>query len=180
MIFTLGDRRLETEGEDYYIAPGAQVIGSVRLGRESSVWFNCVLRGDTDWLNIGAGTNVQDGTVIHTDEGVPVNIGADVTIGHRAFLHGCTVEAGSMIANGAMILDGARIGKSCVIAAGALIPPRKQIPDGSVVMGAPGKIVREVTESDVAMIREACEHYRVRAREYRQLLAVDPRTHDPA
>src|SRR5690242_19626266 len=120
MIYTLGNKRLETSSEEYYIAPGAQVIGEVRLGREASVWFNCVLRGDNALLSIGDGSNVQDGTVIHSDEGVPVQVGRDVTIGHMAFLHGCCVDDDSMIAKGAMILDGARIGKFCIVAAGAL------------------------------------------------------------
>ena len=177
VIYTLGERRIETVGDDYYIAPGAQVIGSVRLGRGASVWFNCVLRGDSDWINIGDGTNVQDGTVIHTDPGVPVEIGANVTIGHAAFLHGCTVGPDTMIANRAIVLDGVRIGRHCIIAAGALVPPGKEIPDGSVVMGSPGKIVREVTERDLAMIARAGEGYRRRAQQYRQLLAIDERSH---
>ena len=105
MIYSLGSRRLETIDNDYYIAPGAQVIGSVRLGREVSVWFNAVLRGDNDWIIIGDGSNVQDGTVIHTDPGLPVEVGANVTIGHMAFLHGCVIGEGSLIANGAMVLD---------------------------------------------------------------------------
>lgn len=173
MIYTLGERRIETVGDDYYVAPGAQVIGTVRFGRGASVWFNCVLRGDTDWINIGEGSNVQDGTVIHTDEGVQVHIGRNVTIGHRAFLHGCVVGDDSMIANGAMVLDGVRVGSNCVIAAGALIPPGKEIPDGSVVMGSPGKIVRQVSERDLLMIRNAGAHYREQAIYYRKALAVD-------
>lgn len=176
MIFSLGERRIDAAGDDWYVAPGAQVIGSVRLGREASVWFNCVLRGDSDWIVIGDGTNIQDGTVIHTDEGEPTVIGRNVTVGHVAFLHGCTVGDGSLIANGARVLDGARIGERCVIAAGSLVAPGKSIPDGSVVMGAPGRIVREVTQRDVAMIERACEHYRARAREYRRSLAIDPRS----
>jgi carbonic anhydrase/acetyltransferase-like protein (isoleucine patch superfamily) len=176
MIYTLRDKRLATAGDDYYIAPGAQVVGEVRLGHETSVWFNCVLRGDDALLDIGDGTNVQDGTVIHTDEGVTVRVGRNVTIGHRAFLHGCTVDDESMIANGAMVLDGSHIGKLCIIAAGALIPPNKRIPDGSVVMGSPGKVVREATASDLALIRSASSHYRARVRYYRETLAVDSRS----
>jgi carbonic anhydrase/acetyltransferase-like protein (isoleucine patch superfamily) len=174
MIYTLEGRRLEAAGE-FYVAPSADVIGSVRLGSEASVWFGCVLRGDSDWIEIGAGTNVQDGTVIHTDPGVPTRIGDDVTIGHVAFLHGCTVGHGSMIANGARVLDRAVIGARCVIAAGALVPPDKIIPDGSVVMGAPGRIVREVSERDLAMITRAGSVYRERGRQYRAALQADPR-----
>jgi carbonic anhydrase/acetyltransferase-like protein (isoleucine patch superfamily) len=176
VIHTLGQRRLETADDDWYIAPGAQVIGSVRLGSGASVWFNSVLRGDSDWIVIGDGTNIQDGTVIHTDEGEPTHIGRNVTVGHVAFLHGCTIGDGSLIANGARVLDGARIGERCVVAAGALVPPRKTIPDGSLVMGAPAQIVRQVTAEDIAMIEHACEHYRERARLYRAALARDPRT----
>lgn len=174
MLYSLGERRAVVAG-DAYIAPSAQVIGWVRLGRQSSVWFNVVLRGDSDWIDIGAGTNVQDGTVIHTDEGSPTHVGAGVTIGHMAFLHSCSVGDGSLIANGAMVLDRVRIGRQCLIAAGALIPPDKEIPDRSVVMGAPGKVVREVTADDLAMMAVAGEHYRHRAVQYRTELTVDPR-----
>jgi carbonic anhydrase/acetyltransferase-like protein (isoleucine patch superfamily) len=176
VIYTLGDRRLETAGEDYYIAPDAQVIGSVRLGHATSVWFNCVIRGDSDWIVIGDGTNVQDGTVIHTDRGFPTEIGVNVTIGHRVLLHSCHIGDGCLLGNGAMVLDRARIGRNCLIAAGTLIPPDKEIPDGAVVMGAPGKIVREVSAKDLAMMQYGAEHYQVRLREYRLGLQVDPRS----
>jgi carbonic anhydrase/acetyltransferase-like protein (isoleucine patch superfamily) len=175
LIYTIGSRRLETTDDSYYVAPGAHVIGSVRLGREASVWFSAVLRGDNDWLIIGDGSNVQDGAVIHTDPGFPVNVGRNVTIGHLAFLHGCTVGDDSMIANGAMVLDRARIGRNCIVAAGALVPPGKEIPDGSVVMGAPGSVVRQVSEKDLAMIAHAGASYRRRSKEY-QGLTVDSRS----
>ncbi len=175
MIYTLGERRAEL-ASDCYVAPSAQVIGSVRLASLASVWFNVVIRGDCDWIEIGPGSNVQDGTVIHTDTGVPTRIGANVTIGHVAFLHSCTVGEGSMIANGAMLLDRAQIGRQCLIAAGALVPPDKVIPDGSVVMGAPGKVVREVTERDLAMLAHAAESYRQRTRDYAAWLRPDPRS----
>jgi carbonic anhydrase/acetyltransferase-like protein (isoleucine patch superfamily) len=170
LIYRLGQRRVELLG-DVYVAPSADLIGSVRLGHEASVWFGCVLRGDSDWIEIGAGTNVQDGSIIHTDAGFPTRVGSGVTIGHRAFLHSCTVGDESLIANGAMVLDRASIGRHCVIAAGALVPPDKQIPDGSVVMGSPGRIVRTVADRDLQMIARAAENYRRRAREYRLDLA---------
>jgi carbonic anhydrase/acetyltransferase-like protein (isoleucine patch superfamily) len=176
VIHTLGQKKLETADDSWYIAPGAQVIGSVRLGSGASVWFNCVLRGDSDWIVIGDGTNIQDGTVIHTDEGEPTHVGSNVTVGHVAFLHGCTVGDGSLIANGARVLDGARIGERCIVAAGSLVPPRKTIPDGSLVMGAPAQIVRRVTAEDLAMMDRASAHYRERARLYRTSLSQDPRT----
>ncbi|HNS27854.1 MAG TPA: gamma carbonic anhydrase family protein [Steroidobacteraceae bacterium] len=176
VIYTIGERRMESAGDAWYVAPGAQVIGSIRLGCDASVWFGAVLRGDNDWIEIGDETNVQDGTIIHTDEGAPTHIGRGVTIGHRALLHSCTVGDESMIANGAMVLDGARIGRHCIIAAGALVPPGREIPDGSMVMGSPGRITRQLGERDLAMITHAAAHYCARARLYREALRVDPRS----
>jgi carbonic anhydrase/acetyltransferase-like protein (isoleucine patch superfamily) len=175
VIFSLGDRRIETAGDDYYIAPGACVIGSVRFGRESSVWFNCVLRGDADWIELGEGSNVQDGSVIHTDQGEPTTLGRNVSVGHCALLHSCIVGDSTLIANGARILDRARIGRDCVIAAGALVPPGKTIPDGSVVMGVPGKIVRQVDDDDLKMIAGTASHYRGRIALYKRELRFDDR-----
>lgn len=176
MIYSLGERRVETASDTFYVAPTASVIGSVRLGHEASVWFGAVIRGDNDWIEIGDGSNVQDGTIIHTDAGFPMKIGARVTIGHGAFLHNCTIEDECMIANGAMVLDRVRVGRHCVIAAGALVPPDKVIPDGSVVMGSPGRVVRTVTEKDLAMIARAGAVYRARGKEFRESLRVDPRS----
>ncbi len=179
LIYVIGERRMAAEGDDWYVAPGAQVIGSVRLGAGASVWFQAVLRGDSDWIEIGAVTNVQDGTIIHTDEGEPTRIGAHVTIGHRALLHGCTVADESLIGNGAMVLDHARVGRHCVIAAGALVPPERDIPDGSVVMGAPGRIVRQAGARALALLAARAAHYRARAAQYRANLRVDPRSAAP-
>jgi carbonic anhydrase/acetyltransferase-like protein (isoleucine patch superfamily) len=175
VIYSFGDKRIETSGDDYYVAPSACLIGNVRLGRGASVWFNCVLRGDTDWIDIGDGSNVQDGTVIHTDEGEPMTIGKDVSVGHQALLHGCTVGDSSLIANGAIVLDGARIGRHCIIAAGALVPPGKIIPDRSVVMGTPGKIVREASAEELALIDFTAKHYQERIRLYKRDLKLDER-----
>jgi carbonic anhydrase/acetyltransferase-like protein (isoleucine patch superfamily) len=176
VIYTLGEKKVQTASDDYYIAPGASVIGSVRLGVGASIWFNCVLRGDSDWINLGDGTNVQDGTIIHADEGEPVNLGTHVSVGHRAMLHSCTVGASTLIANGAMVLDRARIGRNCVIAAGALVPPDKTIPDGSVVMGMPGKIVRQVNDQELAMIEYIAQHYMGRIKLYKRDLKLDERS----
>lgn len=176
MIYTLGEKRILTASDEYYVAPGAQVVGEVQFGISASVWFNCVLRGDSDRIVLGDRCNVQDGTIIHTDAGVPVHLGPDVSVGHGAMLHGCTVEEGALIANGAIVLDGVRIGRRCVIAAGALVPPGNVIPDHSVVMGTPGKVVREVDEHDLAMMAEVIRHYVERCREYRHALRVDPRS----
>lgn len=180
MIYEFDGRRIEVQGDSWYVAPGAHVIGSVRLGRESSVWFAAVLRGDNDWIDIGDGTNVQDGTIIHTDAGAPTHIGRNVMIGHRALLHSCTVGDDSMIANGAMVLDGARVARHCIVAAGALVPPGREIPERSVVMGSPARIVREVTDRDLEQIAQGAAHYRRRSALYRTALRVDPRSLGPA
>jgi carbonic anhydrase/acetyltransferase-like protein (isoleucine patch superfamily) len=170
MIHTLGDRRLKTVGEDYYIAPGAQVIGEVVLGAGASLWFNCVLRADDERIEVGAGSNVQDGAVIHADAGTPALLGRDVTVGHMVLLHGCVIGDESLIGNGAIVLDRARVGTHCIVAAGALVTPGREIPDGSVVMGAPAKIVRPVSPADLEMIGQAAAHYRARIERYRTQL----------
>ena len=169
-IYALGERRLVTAGDDYYIAPGVQVIGSVTLGAGASLWFNAVLRADDDRIEIGAGTNIQDGCVTHCDAGEPTLIGCNVTVGHRVMLHGCRIGDETLIGNGAIVLDRAVIGRRCLIAAGALVTPNQQVADGSVVMGAPAKIVRQVTARDLALIAAGAEHYIARQRSYRQQL----------
>ncbi|HUN26325.1 MAG TPA: gamma carbonic anhydrase family protein [Steroidobacteraceae bacterium] len=175
MLYRLGGIGIETASDDWYVAPGASVIGRVRFGISASVWFGCVLRGDNDWIALGHRVNVQDGSIIHTDAGVPVSLEADVSIGHGAILHGCTIGAGSLIANGAIVLDRVTIGRRCLIAAGTLIPPGKTIPDDSVVMGSPGKVVRQVADRELTMMAETTEHYVARIREYRRGLEVEPR-----
>lgn len=165
MIYSYGERRLEAEGS-YFIAPSADVIGSVRLGNEASIWFGAVLRGDNDWIEIGAGSNVQDGSIIHVDPGVPVVVGREVTVGHGVLLHGCVIGDGALIGNRATVLDGARIGAGSLIGAGALVTPHTEIPPGSVVFGTPGRVVRPVEERDLAWMRQGNAVYRVKAREY--------------
>jgi carbonic anhydrase/acetyltransferase-like protein (isoleucine patch superfamily) len=174
-IYSLGERQLQTEGEDYYIAPGAQVIGSVRLGAAASLWFNCVLRGDDELIEVGRGSNVQDGSVVHADAGAPTRIGANCTIGHMVMLHSCTLGEETLIGNGAIVLDRARIGRRCLIGAGSLVPPDREIPDDSVLMGAPVRVVRATTAEDLQMIRAAAAHYRARIARYRALLVPMPR-----
>jgi carbonic anhydrase/acetyltransferase-like protein (isoleucine patch superfamily) len=166
-IYTLEGRRLSTASDDFYIAPGARLIGSVRLGVCASVWFNSVLRGDDERIEIGDGSNVQDCVVIHADPGTPTLVGRDVTIGHRVLLHGCRIEDESLIGNGAIVLDGAHVGRHCIVGAGALVPPHREIPDGSVVMGMPARAVRAVTEADLSLIARAAANYRERVRRYR-------------
>lgn len=169
-VYSLGERRLVTAGDDYYIAPGARVIGSVTLGAGASLWFNCVLRADDERIDIGAGSNVQDGAVLHADPGAPTVLGRDVTVGHMAMLHSCRIGDESLIGNGAIVLDRASIGRHCIVAAGALVPPDHVIPDGSVVMGAPARVVRAATAADVALIQQAAAHYHARIARYRTTL----------
>ena len=168
-IYNLGTRRPQL-GASVWVAPNATVIGDVRLAENVSIWWNAVLRGDNDPIAIGANSNIQDGSVLHTDEGVPMSIGRDVTVGHLVMLHGCTVGDGSLIGIKSVILNGAVIDTQCLIGANTLIPEGKVIPDRSLVMGSPGKVVRELTDEQVARIAHAAQHYVQNARRYRQLL----------
>ena len=159
-VYALGDWKPDLPGAgNYWIAPNAMVMGRVRLLKDASVWFGATARGDTEWITIGEGSNVQDGSVLHTDPGFPLTIGADCTIGHMAMLHGCTIGDGSLIGIGAIVLNGAKIGAGCLIGAGALIGEGKEIPPGSVVMGAPGKVIRQLTEADQARMKRGAEFY---------------------
>ena len=158
MIYALGDKRPEIRGE-HWIAETAVVIGDVLLEEGASIWWNAVLRGDNERITIGRGSNVQDGSVLHTDMGSPLVLGADVTVGHMAMLHGCTVGDGSLVGIGAVVLNGARIGRNCIIGAKALVPEGKEIPDGSLVLGAPGKVVRELSDEQRKMIALGAAHY---------------------
>jgi carbonic anhydrase/acetyltransferase-like protein (isoleucine patch superfamily) len=171
MLYEYDGVQPELQGR-VYVAPTADVIGRVVLGDQSSVWFTAVLRGDNELIIVGPGSNVQDGCVLHTDPGMPIVIGRDVTIGHGVVLHGCHVGDGSLVGNRAVVLDGARIGARCLIAAGALITPNTVVPDGSVVMGAPGKVVRAVNEKDLERIVRGNEVYKEKAAHY--LTALRP------
>lgn len=165
MKYRLGDSRVQTD-PDSWVAPNAVLIGKVRLEAGASVWFNAVLRGDNELIHIGENSNVQDGTVIHTDMGSPLEVGKGVTIGHNAMLHGCTVGDYSLIGISSVILNGAKIGKYCIIGANSLIGEGKVIPDGSLVMGSPGKVVRELTEIQKKMLEASAAHYVQNARRY--------------
>jgi carbonic anhydrase/acetyltransferase-like protein (isoleucine patch superfamily) len=145
---------------DYWVAPGAHVMGKIVLAQGVSVWFGCTLRGDNEPIIVGAGSNIQENCVLHTDMGYPLTIGADCTIGHKAMLHGCTIGEGSLIGMGATILNGAVIGKGCLIGAGALVTEGKVIPDFSLVMGAPGRVVRELDDAAQARLRKSAAGYR--------------------
>ncbi|SOB98082.1 carbonic anhydrase/acetyltransferase-like protein (isoleucine patch superfamily) [Rhodobacter sp. JA431] len=150
-------------GQGAWVAPDANLIGKVVLEDNASVWFGCTLRGDNEEIRVGAGANVQENVICHTDMGFPMVIGANCTIGHKAMLHGCIIGEGSLIGMGAIVLNGAKIGRGCLIGAGALITEGKEIPDGSLVMGAPGKIVRQLDEAAQARLRESAAHYRENA-----------------
>lgn len=147
------------EGGRSWAAPDAQLIGKVRLKTDASVWFGAVLRGDNEWIEVGEGSNVQDHAVLHTDMGFPLVIGRNCTIGHRAMLHGCTIRDNSLIGMGATLLNGCVIGRNCLIGAGALIPEGKIIPDNSLVMGMPGKVVRELDAEAAARLPKSAEGY---------------------
>ncbi len=168
-IYRLGDHAPEI-AEDAWVAPGAHVIGNVALQARASVWFGAVLRGDQERLTIGAGTNIQDNSVLHTDPGFPLAIGEGCTVGHRAILHGCTLEENVLIGMGATVLNGARIGAGSLIGAGALITEGKEIPPGSLVMGAPGRVVRMLDQQARDRLRLSAEHYAANAARFRTQL----------
>jgi carbonic anhydrase/acetyltransferase-like protein (isoleucine patch superfamily) len=155
------------EGDDYWIAPDAILIGDVTIESGVSIWFGSTLRGDTEPLKIGEGSNIQENTVIHADPGFPVTIGADCTIGHKAMIHGCIIGDGTLVGMGATILNGAKIGRACLIGAGALVTEGKVIPDGSLVLGMPGKVVRDLDEDAMARNLASAAGYRKRMRRYR-------------
>ena len=167
MRYSLDGVKVRTAGDDYWIAPNATVIGNVILEKDASVWWNAVLRGDNEPITIGRDSNVQDGCVFHTDPGFPLTIGADVTVGHRAILHGCTVGDGCLIGMGAVVMNGARIGAGCLLAANALVTEGKEIPDRSLVVGQPARVARPLDDATVRTIREASVRYRARQDQYR-------------
>lgn len=160
MLFALRGEAPELPPEGlFWIAPNATVLGKVRLEEEASVWFGAVLRGDTELIMIGARSNVQDLSVIHTDAGYPATIGRDCTIGHRAILHGCTIGDNSLVGMGAIVLNGAVIGRNCLIGAGALVTEKKVIPDNSLVLGAPARVARQLEEGAAEMLTLSAAHY---------------------
>lgn len=154
----------------HFVAPGAMVIGGVELGEDASVWFNAVLRSDSERVVVGSRTNVQDGSVLHADPGKPLVLGSNVTVGHKVMLHGCTVGNGSLIGINAVVLNEARIGAGTIVGANALIPEGKEIPPGVLVLGSPGKVVRELTQEEQAYLLTIADGYVRRAERYRQEL----------
>lgn len=174
MRYRLGETGVETDGDDYWIAPNAVLIGRVRLEKNASVWWNVVLRADNEPITVGEGSNIQDGSVLHTDPGFPLTIGRNVTVGHMVMLHGCTIGDNSLIGIGSVVMNGARIGKGCVVGAKALITEGKEFPDYSMVMGAPGKVVRQLTPEEAVRFARGAERYVRNWRRYRaELRAQD-------
>ena len=171
MLYSLAERTPITRGE-VFIAPSATVIGSVVIEQHASLWFNVVVRGDNETITIGENANVQDGCILHTDPGIPLTIGRNVTVGHKVVLHGCTIGEGSLIGINSVILNRAIVGRHCLIGANALVTEGKEIPDGSVVMGSPGKIVRTLDEGEIAGLARSAEHYVANARRYREALST--------
>lgn len=166
VIYRLGEQEVRAEG-DYWVADSAAVVGKVLLQKDASVWFNAVLRGDNELITIGEGSNVQDGSVLHTDPGYPLTIGAHVTVGHKVMLHGCEIGEGSLIGINSVVLNGAKIGKNCLIGANALITEGKEIPDNSMVLGSPGKVVKTLSQEQAAGIRMGAKHYVENAKRFR-------------
>jgi len=152
----------------YWIAPNAVVVGRVKLAINASVWFGAVLRGDNEWIEVGENSNVQDGAVLHTDPGYPLSIGTNVTVGHAVVLHGCEVGTNSLIGIGSVVLNGAKIGNHCLIGANTLIPNGKIIPDGSLVMGSPGRVVRDLNDEETALLNYSAEIYVEKWQRFRQ------------
>jgi carbonic anhydrase/acetyltransferase-like protein (isoleucine patch superfamily) len=167
-VYNLGDvaPKLPSDGE-YWIAPSASVMGNVILEKNASVWWGATLRGDNDPIVVGENSNIQDGSVLHTDTGAPLTIGKNVTVGHLVMLHGCTIGDNSLVGIGSIVLNGAKIGKNCLIGANCLITEGKEIPDNSLVMGAPGKVVREVSPEQVMVLTGSALHYVANWKRYR-------------
>lgn len=170
-LYALGDLTPQLpEDGDFWIAPDAHVIGRVRIGKGANIWFGAVLRGDNELIDIGAGTNIQEGAMLHTDMGFPLSVGEFCTVGHHAILHGCTVGTASLVGMGASLLNGARIGSHSLVGAGALVTEGKTFEDGSLIVGAPAKTVRRLDEAAIARLRMSARHYEERARLFARAL----------
>jgi carbonic anhydrase/acetyltransferase-like protein (isoleucine patch superfamily) len=172
MKYTLGDRKVTCKG-DYWIADNATVIGSVVLENNANIWFNCVVRGDLDVITIGENSQLQDGCVLHVDPGHPITLGKNVSVGHMAMLHGCTVGDGTLVGIKSVILNDAIIGRNCLIGANSLILEGKKIPDGSLVIGSPGKVVRQLTADEIKFVNQSADEYAAMAKRYRVELKPD-------
>ena len=169
MLYELEGRKPVLEG-DNFVAPNAAVIGSVLMKRGASVWWGCTLRGDNELITVGENVNVQDGSVIHTDLGIPVVLAKNVSVGHMVMLHGCTIGDETLIGIGAVVLNGAKIGKNCLVGAGSLVTEGKEFPDGSMIMGSPAKVVRELSPAQIEGLRQSARHYVENAHRFQSTL----------
>lgn len=169
-VYSLGDRRVQVQGKDWYIADSATVVGSVLIEDQASIWFNVVVRGDNDMITIGAGSNVQDNSMLHTDAGIKLTLGRNVSIGHMVMLHGCSVGDGSLVGINSVILNNAVVGKHSLIGAGSLIPEGKSIPDGVLALGAPAKVVRDLSQAEIANLQNIAEGYMRRVKFFKEQL----------
>jgi carbonic anhydrase/acetyltransferase-like protein (isoleucine patch superfamily) len=172
MIAALGDRSPELIGTGHFIAPDASVIGTIRLQANASIWFNSVLRGDNECIEVGENSNVQDGCVLHTDPGFPLSIGKGVTIGHKVMLHGCEIGDNTLIGIGSIILNGAKIGRDCLVGANSLITEGKQFPAGVLILGSPAKVVRELEAAEIEQIRFSAQVYVDNSKRFLEQLKV--------
>ncbi|HEY7675020.1 MAG TPA: gamma carbonic anhydrase family protein [Burkholderiales bacterium] len=172
-LHSLGERKIVIHGDECFVAENATLIGSVILDRQASVWFNAVVRGDSEIITIGERTNIQDAAVLHADPGFPLTLGKNVSVGHQAMLHGCSIGDGSLIGIGAIVMNGAVIGRGSLIGAGALIPEGRSYPDGVLVVGAPGKVVRELKPEEQERLLENAAIYVRRSKLYREELKLD-------
>jgi carbonic anhydrase/acetyltransferase-like protein (isoleucine patch superfamily) len=175
MLYSLGENKVDIAGEDFYVAPSADVIGNVRLENNASVWFNAVIRGDNELITVGENSNVQDCSVLHSDVGFPLTIGKNVTIGHKVMLHGCTIGENSLIGINAVVLNGAKIGKNCLIGANSLVTEGKEIPDGSLVMGSPAKVVKALSAEQQLGLARSAEVYVAKFKQFKAELQADDR-----
>ena len=167
MIYELNGKKPECHG-DHWIAESADVIGNVILGDQVSIWFNAVLRGDNDPITVGRASNIQDGSVLHTDIGYPLTIEEGVTVGHKVMLHGCSIGKNSLIGINSVVLNGARVGKNCLVGANSLIPEGKEIPDGSLVMGSPAKVIRQLDDKAIEGLRISSQNYIANYKRFRE------------
>jgi len=173
-VYSLGERKVEFLGPDWFIAPDATVIGSVVIGNEASVWFKSVVRGDNDRISIGARTNIQDTCVLHPDPRIPLTIGANVSVGHMVMLHGCTIGDGCLIGIGAVVMNHAVVGRNSLVGANTLIPEGKTIPEGVLVIGQPGRVVRDLRPEEFELLRYSADSYVEKSRRYRREFALQP------
>lgn len=172
-VFSLGERRLTYASDDFFIAPTATIIGSVRMGHASSIWFNCMLRADGELVSLGDRCNIQDASVLHADDSEPIMLGNDVSIGHKAMLHGCRVGDGTLIGMNAVLLNGSAVGAGSIVAAHSLVPEHKTFPGGVLIMGTPAKVVREISEAEQAALMRIAKNYAARGQRYRRELKLE-------